>query len=82
MKTKRPRIGLDIAIYREQDWVVAKCLQLGVVTSGESNTIKQIREDIRACCVAQIDFAIENDLLDQVFYFREHVFGNPEGGAE
>lgn len=58
-------LPLDVVLYHRGPYWVAHCLELDLVTSGPD--IRAVEEDIVRVCIAQVKFAYENDLLENLF---------------
>lgn len=59
-----PTVQFDIVLYRRGPYWVGHCLQLDVLTSGTDP--RAVEEDALRICVAQIQYAYQNDLLEDV----------------
>lgn len=66
MPQGNPRIiHLDILCYKEEDYFVAHCLQMDLVTT--ANTIDEAFLDMKDLIITQIEFAAENNNLENIF---------------
>ena len=60
-----PVIHLDVVCYKEDDLFVAHCLQLDLVTT--ATTVHQACIDLEGIIKAHLQYAIENENLDNIF---------------
>jgi hypothetical protein len=58
-------IPLDILFYRVDDCWVGYCIQLDLITA--SKEFEAVQQDVFNICVAQVEFAFKNDLLEHLF---------------
>lgn len=66
MSSGNPRIiHLDILCYKEEDYFVAHCLQMDLVTTAE--TIDEAFLDMKELIMTQIEFAAENNNMENIF---------------
>ncbi len=83
--TKEP-LHLDLLVYFQDGEYVAHCLQMDIVATAASQD--QVVEDMIDLVRAQIDFAIKNDNLENIFrpappevwelLMRAHIGGDPK----
>lgn len=59
-------MSVNILIKREDGVFVAHCLELDIVTTGE--TFDQTNKDIVGLICAQVDYAFSNDNLENLFH--------------
>lgn len=57
---------VNILVTKEDGLIVAHCLELDIVATGD--TIDQVQRDIIALICAQIDYAFSNDNLDHLYH--------------
>ena len=62
----RPKLHLDIVITQEEDYWLAHCLQLDIVTTAE--TLERVKSDILDLIGVQISYAFEHNNLDNLFF--------------
>lgn len=60
------RMTFNVFVKKEDELFVAHCLELDIVTS--SNNIGDLESDIISLISAQLDYAIANDNLDNLFH--------------
>jgi hypothetical protein len=58
-------LTVHIIIYKEDGELTAHCLEMDLVTTGES--IARVKKDIEDLIIAQLNFATKNNNLDNVF---------------
>ncbi|MCP4576134.1 MAG: hypothetical protein GY846_07615 [Deltaproteobacteria bacterium] len=59
-------MSVNILINKEGGLFVAHCLELDIVTTGDS--FVQVQKDVVALICAQIDYAFSNDNLENLFH--------------
>ena len=64
MSSVKPTLPLDVVLYQKGPYWVAHCLELDLVTSGPD--LREVEEDIVRVCIAQVKYAYENDLLENL----------------
>ena len=62
--TQTASLSLDVALYQRGPYWVAHCLELDLVTS--AHDLRTVEEDIVRVCLAQVQYAYENDLLEDL----------------
>ena len=62
---KNNAITVSILIKKEEDYFLAHCLEMDIVTTGE--TYEQVNNDIISLIKAQIEYAFLNDNMDHLF---------------
>lgn len=66
MSQGNPRIiHLDILCYKEEDYFVAHCLQMDLVTT--ANTVDDAFVEMKELIMTQIEFAAENNNMENIF---------------
>lgn len=62
---RSPKIKLNVVIYKEEDYFVAHCLQMDIVTTGE--TPEEAQKNMDDLIRVQVSTAFENDNLEHLF---------------
>lgn len=58
-KPGRVRLNLDVVLFREDDYWVGHCIQLGIATSGRD--LNKVFEDACQLCKGQVEYAMAHD---------------------
>ncbi|MEA3427794.1 MAG: hypothetical protein U9Q84_00955 [Thermodesulfobacteriota bacterium] len=65
-KALNKELAFSILFYREDNCVVAHCLELDIVAAGDS--LKEVKKDIIALICAQIDYAFCHDNVENLYH--------------
>ena len=63
---KETGLTFNIFIKRDEESYIAHCLELDIVATAP--TLEQVKDDINSLIKTQVDFAFNNDNLDNLFH--------------
>jgi hypothetical protein len=66
MKAKETGMIFTILAKKEADVVVAHCLELDIVATG--NTVKEVKKEMEGLILTQVDYAFSNDNIDNLYH--------------